>query len=332
MRTVLFRVGEDRHTLLVTVHHIAADGWSMGPLAQDLAGAYAARCAGRAPSWSPLPVQYADYTLWQRELLGSFEDPASAASGQLAFWRDRLSGAPEETTLPADRPRPAAPSGTGGTVPVRVPEETMEDLSRLARSTATSTFMVLHAALAALLHRMGAGTDITIGTPVAGRTDEALDPLVGFFVNTLALRTDLSGDPDFTELLARAREVDLAAYAHQELPFERLVEAVRPTRALSRHPLFQVMLTLNNHRPPRLDLPGLNARLEGSTPEARSSTCPSPSPNGQEPGATAPAWTARWSSAGTCSTRRPPSGSPTGSLFSSPTQSAIPPRSSGTFP
>ncbi|MFD4024544.1 amino acid adenylation domain-containing protein [Streptomyces sp. NPDC058576] len=263
LRPVLFRSGEDRHTLLVTVHHIAADGWSMGPLAQDLAGAYAARCAGRAPSWTPLPVQYADYTLWQRDLLGSSEDPASAAAGQLAFWRDRLAGAPEETALPVDRPRPTAPGGLGGTVPVRIPEETMADVARLARSTAGSTFMVLHAALAALLHRMGAGTDITVGTPVAGRTDEALEPLVGFFVNTLALRMDLGGDPDFTELLSRVRDVDLAAYAHQELPFERLVEAVRPARSLSRHPLFQVMLTLNNHRPPRLDLPGLNARLDG---------------------------------------------------------------------
>ncbi|MFF3822826.1 amino acid adenylation domain-containing protein [Streptomyces griseus] len=262
LRPVLFRSAADRHTLLVTVHHIAADGWSMGPLAQDLAGAYAARTAGRAPSWNPLPVQYADYTRWQRDLLGDFTDPTSTASAQLAYWEDRLSAAPEETALTADRPRPASPSGLGGTVAVRVPEETMAGVARLAKSTASSTFMVLHAALAALLHRMGGDSDVLIGTPVAGRTDEALDPLVGFFVNTLALRTDLGGNPDFTELLSRVRETDLAAYAHQELPFERLVEAVRPTRSLSRHPIFQVMLTLNNHRPPRLDLPGLQARLE----------------------------------------------------------------------
>ncbi|AGJ58827.1 amino acid adenylation domain-containing protein [[Kitasatospora] papulosa] len=262
LRPVLFRSAADRNILLLVIHHIAADGWSMGPLAQDLAGAYAARTAGRAPDWTPLPVQYADYTLWQRDLLGDFEDPASTASAHLSFWEDRLSGASEETTLPTDRPRPTSPSGLGGTVPVRVPAETMADAARLARSTGSSTFMVLHAALAALLHRMGGDHDVTIGTPVAGRTDELLDPLVGFFVNTLGLRTDLSGNPDFTELLSRVRETDLAAYAHQELPFERLVEAVRPTRSLSRHPLFQVMLTLNNHRPPRLDLPGLEARLE----------------------------------------------------------------------
>ncbi|MFJ4126338.1 amino acid adenylation domain-containing protein [[Kitasatospora] papulosa] len=262
LRPVLFRSATDRHTLLVTVHHIAADGWSMGPLAQDLAGAYAARTAGRAPSWTPLPVQYADYTLWQRDLLGDFEDSTSTASAQLAYWKDRFTAAPEETSLPSDRPRPTSPSGLGGTVAVPVPQETMAGVARLARSTASSTFMVLHAALAALLHRMGGDSDVLVGTPVAGRTDEALDPLVGFFVNTLVLRTDLGGNPDFTELLSRVRETDLAAYAHQELPFERLVEAVRPTRSLSRHPLFQVMLTLNNHRPPQLDLPGLRARLE----------------------------------------------------------------------
>ncbi|MGW8327481.1 amino acid adenylation domain-containing protein [Streptomyces sp. NPDC055897] len=263
LRAELFQPAEDQHTLLITVHHIAADGWSMGPLAQDLAGAYAARAAGRAPSWAPLPVQYADYTLWQRALLGAADDPDSLSARQLAYWTGELEGAPEETPLPADRPRPAVSSGSGGTVAFQVPADTATALGRLARTSATSTFMVLHAALAAVLHRMGAGDDIVIGTPVAGRTDEALEPLVGFFVNTLALRTELSPAATFSELLARVRETDLAAYAHQELPFERLVEAVRPTRSLSRHPLFQVMLTLNNTRPPRLDLPGLRARMEG---------------------------------------------------------------------
>ncbi|MGW0937730.1 amino acid adenylation domain-containing protein [Streptomyces sp. NPDC002666] len=261
LRAELFRTSRERHTLLVVVHHIAADGWSMGPLARDLGRAYAARTAGRSPDWAPLPVQYADYALWQRDLLGNADDPGSRLSTQLAYWKAEMAGVPEETPLPTDRPRPAVSSGRGGSVAFRVPPATTTALARLARKTACSTFMVLHAALAAVLHRVGAGDDITIGTPVAGRTDEALEPLVGFFVNTLALRADVSADPAFGELLARVRDTDLAAYAHQDLPFERLVEEVRPARSLSRHPLFQVMLTLNNTRPPHPELPGLRARI-----------------------------------------------------------------------
>ncbi|MFG2595885.1 amino acid adenylation domain-containing protein [Streptomyces sp. NPDC048462] len=261
LRAELFRTSGERHTLLLVVHHIAADGWSMGPLARDLAEAYAARTAGRSPGRAPLPVQYTDYALWQRDLLGDTDSPGSPLSTQLAYWKAELAGAPEETPLPSDRPRPVVPSGRGGSVAFRVPGATAAGLRRLAAKSASSTFMVLHAALAAVLHRAGSGDDITIGTPVAGRTDEALEPLVGFFVNTLALRADVSGDPAFVELLARVRDTDLAAYTHQDLPFERLVEEVRPTRSLSRHPLFQVMLTLNNTRPPRAELPGLRTRV-----------------------------------------------------------------------
>ncbi|MBP0456548.1 non-ribosomal peptide synthetase [Streptomyces montanisoli] len=262
LRAELFRLADDRHVLAVTVHHIAADGWSMGPLAEDLAGAYAARTAGRGPNWAQLPVQYVDYTLFQRELLGSPDTPDSLAARQLAYWSDRMAGAPEETSLPTDRARPAVSGGGGGTVPLHLPAAVTAGLARLARETSSSTFMVLHAALTALLHRVGGDDDIALGTPVAGRTDEALDGLVGFFVNTLVLRVDATGDPTFRELLGRVRECDLAAYAHQELPFERLVEEVKPVRSLSRHPLFQVMLTLNNTRSPRLELPGLRARLD----------------------------------------------------------------------
>ena len=210
-----------------------------------------------------LPVHYADYTLWQHAVLGAEEDRESAIARQLGYWTETLAGLPEQLDLPYDRARPSVASYRGDVVP----------LTSAVRSCTAACWAWRRRAgracswwcrrrCAALLTRLGAGTDIPLGSPIAGRTDGALDDLIGFFVNTLVLRTDTSGNPSFRELVGRVRAGNLAAYGHQDVPFERLVEVLNPARSLSRHPLFQVMLALQNAGPVGLELAGVTARLE----------------------------------------------------------------------
>ena len=262
LRAHLFVIGEHEQVLLLLLHHIAGDGWSLAPLWRDVARFYAARRRGVAAPVADLPVQYADYTLWQHAVLGDESDASSAMARQLSYWSDRLAGLPDQLDLPCDRPRPAVASYRGAAIAVSLPAALHRGLVELARQSQASVFMVLQAGLAALLSRLGAGSDIPIGSPIAGRTDLALDDLVGFFVNTLVLRTDTSGHPSFRELIGRVRAGNLAAYSHQDVPFERLVEALNPARSLSRHPLFQVMLAFQNNAAVALELDGVEARFE----------------------------------------------------------------------
>ncbi|MFC8455869.1 amino acid adenylation domain-containing protein, partial [Streptomyces sp. NPDC057242] len=267
VRVTLVRDAErGADALVVLLHHIASDEWSMGPFLNGLEHAYAARLRGEAPAFASLPVQYADFALWQREALGDPADPESPAARQAAYWREALAGLPAEATPPADRPRPAEPDNAGGTVHHEVPAALASGIRRLARESGTSVFMVVHAAVAALLHRLGAGDDIPLGSPVAGRSDPALDGLVGFFVNTVVLRADLSGDPAFAALLERVRGTDLAALDHADLPFDAVVEAVNPERSLTRHPLFQTMVSHSTVTQDVRALFGLDAAVDRTDP------------------------------------------------------------------
>nr|WP_054815874.1 non-ribosomal peptide synthetase [Nocardia arizonensis] len=259
LRVALFRVEAalDDHVVVFVVHHIAGDGWSMGPLTRDVMAAYAARAGGVEPGWAPLPVQYADFSLWQRSVLGDEADPESLAAAQIAFWQRELSGLPEESTLAGDRPRPAAPSQRGAAVEFVVEAAVRDGLAELARARNATLFMVVHSALAVLLGRLSGATDIAIGAPVAGRGDAAVDDLIGMFVNTVVLRSDIRAGEAFADLLTRQRDSDLAAFAHADIPFERLVDVLEPERSTTRSPLFQVILAFQNLPGGSFELPGL---------------------------------------------------------------------------
>ena len=205
LRARLFRVAEEEHVLVAVVHHIAADGLSITPLVADLGVAYASRCAGQAPGWAPLAVQYVDYTLWQRAQLGDLDDSHSRIAAQLAYWEDALAGLPERLQLPTDRPYPPVADYRGASVVVDWPAELQQQVARVAGEHSATSFMVMQAALAVLLSKLSASSDVAVGFPIAGRRDPALDELVGFFVNTLVLRVDLAGDPTVAEVLAQVR-------------------------------------------------------------------------------------------------------------------------------
>ncbi|HEY7768547.1 amino acid adenylation domain-containing protein [Longimicrobium sp.] len=258
-RAALLRLGAEDHVLLLSMHHIVSDGWSMGVLFRELSALYEAHREGRESPLAELPVQYADYAVWQREQL-----EGEVLERQLAYWKDRLVGAPELLELPTDHPRPSVQTYRGATVPVQLSPELLARVQRLGRSEGTTLYMTLLSAFQVLLSKYAGSEDVVVGSPIAGRTRGEVEELIGFFVNTLVLRTHLGGDPSFRETLRRVREATLGAYAHQEVPFEKLVAELQPERSLSHSPLFQVMFTLQDAEGRGSAIPGLNVSGVGA--------------------------------------------------------------------
>jgi hypothetical protein len=248
----LIRLGHNDHVVVLTLHHIVCDGWSMGVLYHELCVLYPAFSKGLPSPLPDLSIQYADFAVWQREWL-----QGEALEFQLSYWKKQLEGAPTVINLPTDRSRPAVQSYRGAEQSIELSKELTGALKMLSRKQSVTLFMTLLAAFQTLLHRYTGQHDIVVGSPIANRKRTEIEGLIGFFVNTLVLRSDLSGNPRFTELLARVREVALGAYAHQDLPFEKLVEEFQPERSLSHSPLFQVMFALQNAPSRDLELPGL---------------------------------------------------------------------------
>ncbi|WP_142245686.1 non-ribosomal peptide synthetase, partial [Mycobacterium sp. IS-836] len=258
IRAQIYATGSERHVVGIVVHHIAFDGWSMAPMVRDVGMAYASRCAGQAPSWAPLAVQYADYTLWQQDWLGLESDPGSVIAAQLAYWRQELAELPEVVSLPTDRARPPVPSYRGDQVQLRIDPRLWAGVKDVAAVHNATASMVLQAALAVVLHRAGVGEDVVMGSPIAGRLDEALDDLVGFFVNTWVLRVAVTPAQRFCDVLARVRHKALNAYGNQDVPFELLVEQLNPVRSTAHHPLFQVGMVFQNNVRPEVALEGVD--------------------------------------------------------------------------
>ncbi|HVG20491.1 MAG TPA: amino acid adenylation domain-containing protein, partial [Blastocatellia bacterium] len=259
----LLRLGDENHWLLVTMHHIVSDGWSMGVFVRELAALYEAFSEGKPSPLEELPIQYADFAVWQREWLQGDE-----LVRQLDYWKQQLADSPPALELPTDRPRPPFQTFSGTHESLHVSNDLTEALKGLSRREGVTLFMTLLAAFDVLLYRYSGQEDILVGAPIANRNRQEVEGLIGFFVNTLVMRTDLSGGPSFLELLGRVREVTLGAYAHQDLPFEKLVEELHPVRDLSRTPLFQVMFDLQNAPAEPLKLEGLSVTplpVEGRT-------------------------------------------------------------------
>jgi hypothetical protein len=248
----LLRLGTSEHVLLVLMHHIVFDGWSMGVLVEELGQLYQGYVSGEQVELSPLEVQYADYALWQRQWLQGEE-----LKRQREYWQEQLQGAPGALELPWDHARPKQQSFRGGHLPIEFSKELSERLEHLGKREGATLYMVLLAAYQLLLSRWSGQTDVVVGSPIANRTEAASESLIGFFVNTLAIRAEVRGEKSFRELLAQVRERTLGAYEHQELPFEQVVELLSPERDLSRQPVFQVMLVLHNAPRVEFELAGL---------------------------------------------------------------------------